>query len=319
MILITGGFGLLGSRITESLLNAGHKVRITSREAETAELPKELKGSKLLSIDLSDQQQLDKLCDDVSVIVHLAATNAQVSHKNPEQALKVNGLGTYNLLESAKRKKINHFIYFSTAHVYNTPLAGFLDEDSPTFPKHHYSITHRLAEDYVSLASKDTKMNATVFRLSNAIGAPVLKSSDCWMLAVNDLAKQCVINNKMVFRSNINERRDFITIDDVCRAVKFELTRTRSEPYELFNLGSNKTITLGDLSQLISHCSKKIFNIEPEIIFPDSENTDAINLEKLEYSNKKLLNNGFELKGNIEDEITNLLIKTKEWFVDGKD
>jgi len=218
-------------------------------------------------------------------------------------------------LESAKREQVKHFIYFSTAHVYGSPLKGCLDELSPAYPMHHYSITHRLAEDYVALASNESEIQTTVFRLSNAVGAPVAMTADCWMLVVNDLVKQCVTEGKMIFRSKRSEKRDFIPINDVCDAVIYDFVRSRNSSHELFNLGNGKVISLEELSQLIFNSCKRILGFEPKIVFPE-ERTHESNENNLDYSNHKLISEGFKISGNLEIEIDNLFLKSKEWFLD---
>ena len=315
MILITGGLGLLGSRIALRLLEEGHKVRLSTRKANPENVPKELKDCHIFETELSDVENLKIACAGITHIIHLAGVNASNSKSEPTDALSINGLGTYNLLEAAKREQVKHFIYFSTAHVYGSPLKGSLNELSPTYPMHHYSITHRLAEDYVALASNESEIKTTVFRLSNAVGAPVSMKADCWMLVVNDLVKQCVTEGKMIFRSKRYEKRDFISINDVCDAVIYDFVRSRNSSHELFNLGNGKVISLEELSQLIFNSCKRILGFEPKIVFPE-EKTHESNENNLDYSNHKLISKGFRISGNLEVEIDNLFLKSKEWFLD---
>jgi UDP-glucose 4-epimerase len=318
MILITGGLGLLGSRIADNLIHKGHQIRIASRRRNDIILPKELETSELVSIDLTDKESLDEICKNISVIIHLASTNASTSLDRPNYALEINGLGTFNLLEAAKKNNVNHFIYFSTAHVYSSPLTGFINEEILTLPKHHYAITHKLAEDYVFQATSNSKINATVFRLSNAVGSPILKDTNCWMLVVNDLVKQVVSNRKMVFRSHQYEQRDFFPISDVCEAINTDLIRQRSSKFELFNLGSSKSISLGELSEIISKCTQEVLGFTPDVSFPKETKNNNLESNTLIYSNEKMLNNGFKIEGDLRQEISNLLLNANDWFTSEK-
>ena len=312
MILITGGLGFLGARIAKDLLQNGYHLRIASTRSKTISLPIELKDCEFSYLDLTKKEVLDEICKDISCIIHLAALNAASCIEDPEQANVVNSLGTYNLLESAKKAKVDRFIYFSTAHVYGSPLVGTLDEKSKTQPTHPYSITHKLAEDYLLEATKDSNIKGTIFRLSNAVGSPLIKETNCWMLVVNDLAQQILTSNKMIFRSSKYELRDFIPISDICNAINYEMGRKEASNFDLFNLGSSKSMTLGELANLMAKSSREVLSIDPEIVF--LKENDGTKFDKLVFSNKRILDLGFTISGNIEKEINQLLINTKQWF-----
>jgi UDP-glucose 4-epimerase len=116
-VLITGGLGYLGAKISSMLVKAGMKVRIaTSRENPS--VPKELLGCDLVKINLLDIDTLIAACDNVDTIIHLAAANYLECEADQEYALKINGLGTLNLLNAAQTCSVRSFVYFSTIHVY---------------------------------------------------------------------------------------------------------------------------------------------------------------------------------------------------------
>ena len=312
MILITGGLGYLGSRIAEYLLKSGYKIKLATSRTDP-KIPIELSNCEIVTIDLLDIESLKKSCENVSTIIHLAALNTQACAKDPEQALLINGLGTLKLLKAASKIGVSKFIYFSTAHVYGAPLEGNISENSLTNPLHPYSITHRLAEDYLNEYSQSGKMSGVTFRLSNAFGAPILKDSDCWMLVANDLTKQVVTDNVMQIRSNIRIQRDFVPITDVCKAVEFILKSSLLKNYDVFNVGSGYTMTLEDMAVLIADRSDKVLGIKPEIKF-SGKGCLLEKYRKLHYSTKKLLNLGCVFENNINHEIDNLLLSCIRWY-----
>ena len=193
MVLITGGSGYLGGRIAVHLESLGYQVRIgKSVENDSNGFP----------LDLTDEHSINSACEGVSSIIHLAAMNAQSCDNNPEKALLINGLGTLKLLKSAKKNKVSKFLYFSTAHVYRSPLIGKISEDLLPRPKHPYSITHRVAEDYVIGGVDQKRLSASVFRLTNAVGSPITPKANCWTLVVNDFCRQVVTSNSIKVYSN---------------------------------------------------------------------------------------------------------------------
>ena len=177
MILVTGGLGFLGGRICQELINKGNKVRIGSSRSNI-QIPNELRNCSVFKIDLHNPDSLRLACEGVDTIIHLAALNSQDSKLNPQQALLTNGMGTLNLLSAAIKCGVENFLYFSTVHVYGCLNESVIDESLLTKPTHHYSITHKLAEDYVLEANKNSNISTSVFRLSNVIGAPLNKEAN---------------------------------------------------------------------------------------------------------------------------------------------
>lgn len=168
-VLITGGLGYVGGRIAQHLLDAGHyQITVTSRRDVAPPLP----GISLLKID-DAKETYDSYLEGIDVVIHLAAMNEIDCVKHPFQAIEVNVMQTLKWIKAAERASCSQFIYFSTIHVYGSPLIGHIDEAQPTRPTHPYSITHKAAEDYV-LASRDrTSLDAIVLRLSNSFGRPL--------------------------------------------------------------------------------------------------------------------------------------------------
>ncbi len=313
MILVTGGLGYLGGRICEFLINSGKKVRIgTSRLGVS--IPEQLNECDIVKIDLLDPQSLDSACQGVTSIIHLAALNAKASSLDPKQALMINGMGTLNLLSSAISNKVEKFLYFSTIHVYGSQLHGEINEDTLTKPMHHYSITHKLAEDYVLEANETNSISGSVFRLSNVIGSPLNKEANCWMLVAQDLCKQVVMHKSMQLSSSPYVERDFIGITNIFHIVSNCISNDdifQEIRGDIFNITNGSPFSLGYLSELIMLQSKKVLGYAPEIKFNTSS---EVKEKSLIFSNQKAKNIGFKLESNLPREIDSLLLNCKKWF-----
>ena len=288
IILVTGGTGYLGGRICSSLVDSGYTVRIGVRNSRVA-LPPELNKCEVVTLDLLDKKSLEYACTRAHVIIHLAAMNAQDCTKDPEAALLVNGLGTQNLLTAASNKNVSSFIYFSTAHVYGSPLVGVIDEKTLPRPTHPYSITHRLAEDYVLEFHGKRNMNGVVLRLSNAIGPPLTKDANCWMLFLNDICRQAIVEKKITLNSHPGTERDFIPIDSILDVVnKLVLPNELIHYGSIYNLGSGYSVTIGALSELVAKRCADLYDINPSISLKNSDVNS--NAHQLEYDSKKIRN-----------------------------
>jgi UDP-glucose 4-epimerase len=316
MILVTGGLGFLGGRICEELVNSGEEVRIgTSRKKENIQVPDELINCDVVEINLLEPDSLKLACDGIESIIHLAALNAKESNINPKQALLINGLGTLNLLNAAIACSVKKFLYFSTIHVYSSLLDSFtsMNESSFTSPSHHYSITHKLAEDYVLQANKN--ISVSIFRLSNVIGSPLNKDVNCWMLVAHDLSKQVAVNGYMQLNSNKEVTRDFIGLQNLCKIVCKNIKNSENFiqiQNEIINISSGVAISLDDLTKIIAIESEKIFNFKPKIKY---NNLSEKKTESIVISNQKAKSLGFDLKSDLHNEINLLLVDCKRWFI----
>ena len=302
MVLITGGSGYLGGRIAAHLGQLGYPVRIG----------KSVKNhSNGFPIDFTDDYSINSACDGVSSIIHLAAMNAQSCDNNPEKALLINGLGTLKLLKSARKNRVSKFLYFSTAHVYGSPLIGKISEELLPRPLHPYSITHRVAEDYVIEEACQQGLSASVFRLTNAVGSPITPQANCWMLVANDFCRQVVTSGSIKVYSNKFLQRDFIPISSICSVVSSSLDSNVLDG-EIVNLSSGAAITLQSLVIMIVDRSEVVLGFRPRINFlGNSIETDT---SELIISNSKLSNLGFKIDNNLSDELDQLLLNCNKWF-----
>jgi UDP-glucose 4-epimerase len=301
-VLITGGLGYLGGRIAQALSkNPRYSVHVTTRDAACVP-PPFLTPGRCRKMDLMKDNEVAAACEGMDAIVHLAAMNEHESAADPAKALLVNGVGTLKLLEAATAAGIRRFIYFSTAHIYRSPLAGTITEETLPRPIHPYAITHRVAEDLVLSTRERGLLEAFVIRLSNGIGAPVRPDVNRWTLVGNDLCRQVVTDQTLRLSTSGLQERDFIPLSDVAGGVDHLLALTEDDAGNgIFNLGGECTMTILALANLIRERCKVVLDYTPTLQTRggDKDHSD----EPLVYSINKLKATGFHLEGRIEDEI----------------
>ena len=310
-VLVTGGLGYLGSRLTGFLESrAKYNVIPVSRQKIC---PSECFRSDILHIDWRSATSLDGICRHVGVIIHLAGMNAPDCAADPVAALEVNGLGTARLLDAAIRQGVKRFIYVSTAHVYGAALEGKITEDTCPTNVHPYASSHRAGEDVVRYAHCHGAIEGIVVRLSNAYGAPAHKDANCWMLLVNDLCRQAVTRGRLGLKSAGTQRRDFVTLEDVCRAVEHLMTLSSREIGDgLFNVGGGWAPTVLEMASLIAERCKYVLGFRPEIVRPGDARGHGS--ARLDYRIDKLLATGFELKSNRNEEVDMTLKMCHRFF-----
>ena len=238
-------------------------------------------------------------------MVHLAAMNEVESARDPVGALQMNGLASLRLLEAARQVGVRRFIYFSTAHVYGTPLHGNIDEGTLPRPVHPYSITHKVAEDFVLAAHDRKQIEGVVIRLSNGFGAPVTQDVDRWTLLVNDLCRQAATVGELRLNSSGEQLRDFITLDDIARAAIHFLQLDFDQLADgLFNLGGGKVMSILEMTERIAARWKALTGREIDIVRSAGRRTPPV---ALNYRCDKLAATGFTLNSDVDREIDDTL------------
>jgi len=306
-ILITGGLGYIGGRIASYLKekNLDSHIFLTTRDKDR-ELPSWTEKFKVLQMNLLNDDSIANCLEDrdIDVIIHLAAFNEIDSMKDPALALEANTIGTYRLLSIANEKKIDRFVYFSTFHVYGETSSLVVTEDTPTRPFHPYAITHRAAEDFVIFFNRYVKMKILIFRLSNGYGYPMDIEIKRWTLVFNDLCRQAVTSGKIVLKSSGKQCRDFISLDDVTRAVYHFLFVVPDKWGDgLYNLGGNCTMSILKVAEKISDVYKTKYKKEILEIKTERDDSNSITPGPVQYNIKKIAKTGFTLQGDMISEI----------------
>lgn len=263
-VLITGGFGYVGGRLAQHLTASGFQVVLGSRSSRNP--PAWLPQAEVVELLWEDEDALAKACRDVNVVIHAAGMNAQDCAADPVAALNFNGVATARLVQASQRSGVTRFIYFSTAHVYRSPLTGEIDEQSCPRNLHPYAATHLAGEHALMSATRgDHGMAGIVLRLSNVIGRPASADVNCWMLLVNDLCKEAVVEQTMTIRGNPNDVRDFVSMATLCKVCACLIDQQQYSGPQLHNIGSGQAISIRQMADLIAERVEKRSGKPPEL------------------------------------------------------
>ncbi|MCF8342969.1 MAG: SDR family oxidoreductase, partial [Chitinophagaceae bacterium] len=305
-ILVTGGLGYVGGRIVKHLLaNSNSEIVVSSRrKVDVAAFFRSSRVKFCPAQTLTDISH--PLPEGVDAIIHLAATNEIQAAADPADSIEVNVRDSYMLLQKAVRQQVKRFLYFSTAHVYSSPLEGDITEELCPKPLHPYAITHKGFEDFLWAAHKKKEIEGIIIRLSNSFGAPIAADVNRWSLLVNDLCRQAVINRKMTLKSSGLQLRDFVTLTDVCRAVNHLLHLPVAKVYDgIFNLGGDHVISIFEMAKLVQRCFEEHSSLVVPLIRPEPDFQEKI--LPLSFHSKRLVKSGFVWKRNVEEELNYLI------------
>lgn len=145
MILVTGGAGTMGLRLTRTLLAQGQRVRALCLPGDAAAAQVRALGAETAFGDITDPASLAPALSGVRVVFHLAAV--LLSPGRPEVFREVNAEGTRNLVAAAEAAGVSHFIYVSSISV--------------AYPRRNaYARSKAQGEDYV----KASRLSWTIVR-----------------------------------------------------------------------------------------------------------------------------------------------------------
>lgn len=289
-LLVVGGAGYIGGRLVDFFSNNDtYQLRIASRQKTFQEVSKNFEH---VSINWDSSSDLEEICENVDVVIHAAGMNAQDCASDPSSALNVNGVYTARLIRAAVIKRVKRFIYFSTAHVYASPLTGKIVETDCPESLHPYATSHRAAEDMLRYENQQKRIEGIVLRLSNSFGAPMRKEANCWMLFLNDICVQALQQHQIIIHTDGTQQRDFIPLSSVCKATEHIINL----PYEstsngIFNVGAGVSMTLLEMAELMA---ERIKVITDKQIYISTGPRDSKAAKDLVFSNEKLINTGFK-------------------------
>lgn len=298
-VLITGGFGYVGGFLTKLLQDLNYEITVTTSRKD---LVKEDDSFNIRYMNLLNEDSIYDICRNTDVVIHTATFDERLIKEKPREALLVNTYGTKLILESAVRYGVEKFIYLSTFHVYGKG-EGIVTEDTPTTPIADYGMTHLFSELYCRQFSELYNLDVIITRSTNGVGLPRFANTDRWYLALNDFCKTVFNEQKIKLKTNGLQLRDFICIKDVVQGV-LQLIQHDISPshFEIYNISSEKTISIRDLAVLISSIYRSRYKKDVELDIPEVESKDNV-IKELLVDSKKLRKLGWMTTLSIEDAI----------------
>ena len=177
-VLVTGGTGFLGSYVAEDLVTAGHEVVAYDRSTDDRILSK-LGVADEVTVrrgDVSEATDVLRAVRETGAthIIHLAALLTDTARENPRNALRVNVLGTNNVLEAARTldDQVERVAWASSAAVYATPdnYTGPVDERELVYPDTLYGGTKTYNEHQARVYHEEYGVSQVGLRPTVAYG-----------------------------------------------------------------------------------------------------------------------------------------------------
>lgn len=254
-ILVTGGMGFIGSNFIGYMLNTYPNILVTNADALTyagnpdnAAAWQRSNRCRLIRTDITDSNQVEALFaqDSYDAIFHFAAeSHVDRSISHPEQFVRTNVLGTFHLLEAARRYQIPRFVHISTDEVYGTlGETGWFTEQSPLLPNSPYSASKAgsdlLARSYVHTYG----LPVITTRCSNNYGPYQFPEKLIPTVIIRALQDEPI----PIYGDGLNVR-DWLYVGDHCRAI--DAACQLGIAGEVYNIGGHEERTNLEMVEMI--------------------------------------------------------------------
>ncbi len=272
-ILITGGTGLIGSYLIDSLLiNKDFPVQIYATATNIENSKKRFsifendKRLNFINYDLSKNEQLN-INTKIDYVIHLASfVSPKLYASNPVETMTINFIGCYNLLKFAKNNGCEKFFFASSSEIYGTSMDEMTESNVGKVDcadvRSCYNESKRATETLCYSFEKEYALPVYVGRFCRIYG-PTAKSDDNKVLS--QFIKNALNNQDIVLKSKGEQLFSYLYVSDAVAGIIQILNKgTSSTPY---NISSDKdVISLKEIAELISSFNNKqvIFNLPSE-------------------------------------------------------
>jgi dTDP-glucose 4,6-dehydratase len=236
------------------------------------------------------------------VINFAAESHVDRSLSNPSIFIETNILGTQNVLEVVKEKKVKKFIQVSTDEVYGSITHGSWDENFPLAPNSPYAASKASADLFALSYYKTYKLPLMITRCSNNYG-PYQNIEKLIPLFITNLIE----GKKVPLYGNGKNIREWIHVSDHVRGIAFAYKYGSSG--EIYNIAGDTELTNIDITQIIL----QNFNLDNSKIeyVADRKGHDF----RYSLNDKKIRSLGFKSKIEFADGLK----ETISWYQDNQD
>ena len=277
-ILVTGGAGFIGSHLVEKLISQNHKIVIIDNLSigKFKNIEKYKKKIKFIKKDIKNFNSIKSHFKNIDVVFHLAALADIVpSIENPQKYFDANVIGTQNVMMACINNKVKKIIYAASSSCYGIPKKYPTKENEIINPKYPYALTKNMGEQLILHYSKLYGISSTSLRFFNVYG-PRARTSGTYGAVFGVFLGQKINNLPLTIVGNGKQKRDFTYVTDAVEALLKAMKRKKS--CEIFNVGSERTISVNYIANLIG--GKKI-NIPKRPGEPDKTFADIKLIKKL--------------------------------------
>jgi len=306
-ILVTGGAGFIANKIISRLIEHNKIVVFDNFERDTL-TSSGLSSHPNITVIKGDVRNFDEVYESMEgadIIIHAAAiAGITTVAKNPVKTMEVNIIGTYNVLEAAKRRKITgRIIDFSTSETYGEMAYNSKESDNSIVgvagvQRWTYSASKLAAEHFAHAYYTEFGLNTVTVKPFNVYGPGQLGEG-----ALQIFINKATRNEDLFINGDGNQIRSWCFVDDFVDGIMICLSDDVPGG-KSFNIGNpRETTTIYELAKKVI----ALTNSDSKIVHRESLTADVgLRIPNID----SLRNYGYSPKVNIEDGI----LLTIEYF-----
>jgi dTDP-glucose 4,6-dehydratase len=241
-ILVTGGFGFIGSNFCRLAARNGHELIVLDKmtyAADSSNIEENLKRNiQIFNLDLSDAKELRlafSQINNLDWIVNFAAeSHVDRSIKDGAPFVSSNVLGVVNLLEYIKENPHIKMLQVSTDEVFGSIDQGSWDEDFPLNPRSAYSSSKASAELFCNAYQNTHGLQVYVTRCANNFGPRQSAEK-----LIPTIIRSILSGQEIPVYGNGLNRREWIYVDDHVTAL-LKIIEATKPIFHRYNIGGNE-------------------------------------------------------------------------------
>ena len=250
-ILITGTAGFIGFHLAKLLLEEGFRVHGIDAMTDYYDVRlKERRHQMLLQSEhfsatvglLEDEQMVSSVADEFQpdVIVHLAAqAGVRYSLENPRAYIDSNIIGTFNVMESARKLGVKHLLMASTSSVYGANEdMPFCETEKADTQLTIYAATKKANESMAHSYAHLWDLPTTMFRFFTVYG-PWGRPD----LALFKFVDAILENRPIDIYNHGDMYRDFTYVDDLVRGIRLLIDAVPERPISREEISENDSLS----------------------------------------------------------------------------
>lgn len=261
-VLVTGGAGFIGSHLVEALVTLGADVRILDdlSSGSEANVPA---GATLVHRSVLDASAVEQAMEGRQWVFHLAAlVSVPHSVENPRAYHEVNGTGTVNVLEAARKWGTQRVMYSASSSAYGDAPELPKTESMPDRPKSPYAAAKLIGECYIGAYAACYNIDAVSLRYFNIFG-PRQNPHSPYSGVIAAFSKMILAGKPPRITGDGSASRDFTYVHN---AVHANLLAARSPTRlggDVVNVGVGKRYTVLQLANaMLKHFGRD--DLKPE-------------------------------------------------------
>jgi dTDP-L-rhamnose 4-epimerase len=288
-VLVTGGAGFIGSVVVAELIRQGHDpIVVDSLRADVHPSGTYCGPADFRTVDVRDAGAVSAALAGVDAVVHLAAkVGLGVNLDDLDDYVSSNALGTAVLLKAMAHTPVRRLVLAGSMVVYGEgaydcsvhgPVSpgprqqrelaegrfeppcpacgrslspGLVTEDALPDPRNGYAATKLHQEHLCSVWARETAGTVAALRFHNVYGPGMPR--DTPYAGVAAVFRSALERGQApVVLEDGGQRRDFVHVTDVARAVVAATVADAAVPFRAYNVGSGRVGTIGELARLLA-------------------------------------------------------------------